>query len=77
MRLKKRMIMFFAIGMLFAFSMTAMANPSPDPEKSTEEETEETSPKTGESNIFIYGLGGAGVFAVIMLFSARKLRRES
>lgn len=77
MKLKKKLMLFVAFAMLCAFSMTAMANPSPTPEESTEDETEETSPKTGESNIFVYGLGGAGVFAVIMLVSAKKMGKES
>ena len=77
MKLRKRIMLFFAVAMLYAFTMTAMANVSPTPHESTEDETEETSPKTGESNIFLYSLGGAGVFAVIMLASARKLRKES
>ncbi len=77
MKLKKRVVLFLAFTMLCAFSMTAMAKPSPTPEQSTEEETEETSPKTGESNIILYGLGGASVCAVIMVLSARKLGKES
>ena len=86
----KRIIVFLAV---FCFCLSGCGSPTDllrgidlpfvdfdseeDSYASSEEETEETSPKTGESNIFVYGLGGAGVFAVIMLFSARKLRRES
>ena len=76
MKIRKSLMMFFAIVMLFAFSMSAAAEISPEPYRVNEEEEEETSPKTGESNIFLYSLGGAGVFVVLMIASGSMLRKK-
>ena len=76
MKIRKSLMLFFAIVMLLAFSMSTVAEVSPEPHEVTEEEEDETSPKTGESNIFLYGLGGAGVFAVLMIASGSMLRKK-
>ena len=79
--MKKMMTLVCVLMMLMAFSITANAsglNPSPSGEPTTEENPTEvpsgvTSPKTGESDIVLYGLG---VAATVLASGAVVVRRK-
>ena len=58
--MKKIVTLMMMLVMLFSFTLTANAEISPSGEPVTEEgTTEATSPKTGESDMVLYGLGAA------------------
>ena len=76
--MKKMMTLVCMLMMLFAFSITANANqlnPSPSGKPITEEGKDVvTSPKTGESEILLYGFGTA---AVVLASGAVVLRKKA
>lgn len=59
--MKKMITLVLMSVMLFAFSLTASAAPSPNGSTVTEDGTLATSPKTGESDLVLLGLGTAAV----------------
>ncbi len=75
--MKKILIMaMLAIVLTFGVSTNAMAEVSPTGTPNTSTTTidkTDTSPKTGEPDFFLYGMGGVIVFAGIAIFSAKKL----
>ena len=80
--MKKMMTLVCMLMMLFAFSITANAsglNPSPSGKPTTEENPTEvpsgiTSPKTGESEVVLYGLG---MTAVVLASGAVIVRKRA
>ena len=76
--MKKLMTLVCMLTMLMAFSITANANqlnPSPSGKPITEEGKDVvTSPKTGESEILLYGFGTA---AVVLASGAVVLRKKA
>ena len=74
--MKKMLTLAMMVVMLFAFSITANASAaSPSGKPITEEGTDVvTSPKTGESEIMLYGLGTA---AVVLASGAVVLRKKA
>ena len=74
--MKKMLTLAMMVLMLFAFSITANASAaSPSGKPITEEGTDVvTSPKTGESEIMLYGLGTA---AVVLASGAVVLRKKA
>ena len=78
--MKKMLTLAMMVVMLFAFSITANAsglNPSPSGKPTTEENPTEvpsgiTSPKTGESEVVLYGLG----MTVVVLASGAVIVRK-
>lgn len=73
--MKKMMTLMMMLVMLFSFSMTADAavSPSGTPEKAPGSDLV-TSPKTGESDIVLYGLG---VTAVVLASGAVVIRKKA
>ena len=59
--MKKFVTLAAMLVMLFAASLTVSAEESPKGETTTEESAPATSPKTGDSDIVLYGLGAATV----------------
>ena len=80
--MKKMLTLAMMVVMLFAFSITANASglaPSPSGEPTTEENPTEvpsgiTSPKTGESEVVLYGLG---MTAVVLASGAVIVRKRA
>lgn len=72
--MKKLATLMMMLVMLFSFTLTANAEISPSGKPVTEEGTSDvTSPKTGESDIVLYGLGTA---AVVLASGAVVLRKK-
>lgn len=60
--MKKLVTLLMVLVMMFSFTLTANAEISPSGKPVTENgTTDATSPKTGESDIVLYGLGAAAV----------------
>ena len=72
--MKKLATLMMMLVMLFSFTLTANAEVSPSGKPVTEDgTTDATSPKTGESDIVLYGLGTA---AVVLASGAVVLRKK-
>ena len=73
--MKKFVTLMMMIVMMFAFTLTADAAKSPSGTPVTDESTDKvTSPKTGESEILLYGCGMA---AVVLASGAVVLRKKA
>lgn len=76
-KMKKMVTLAVMMMMVFSFSLTAQAAKSPQGTVVEKQETEEVkpvvSPKTGESEIVLYGLGAA---AVVLASGAVIVRRK-
>ena len=79
--MKKMMTVMMMLVMMFSFSLTVNAEVSPKGESTTEQNAtvvppsqETASPKTGESDIVLYGLG---MTAVVLASGAVVLRKKA
>ena len=72
--MKKLVTLLMMFVMMFSFALTANAEVSPSGKPVTENgTTDATSPKTGESDIVLYGLG---VVATVLASGAVVIRRK-
>lgn len=73
--MKKMVTLMLMLVMMFSFSLTANAEISPTATPEKEPGTElEVSPKTGDSDIVLYGLG---VTAVVLASGAVVIRKKA
>ena len=73
--MKKFLTLMMMFGMLFSFTLTASAEVSPSGKPVTEEGKDTaTSPKTGESDIVLYGLGAV---ATVLASGAVVIRKKA
>ena len=72
--MKKLATLLMMLVMMFSFTLTASAEISPSGKPVTEEGTSDaTSPKTGESDIVLYGLGAV---ATVLASGAVVIRKK-
>lgn len=72
--MKKMITLMMMLVMLCSFSMTAYALESPKSNPTTEASNQSTSPKTGESDVVLYGLG---MTAVVCAAGAVVIRKKA
>lgn len=72
--MKKMITLMMMLVMLCSFSMTVCAADSPKSTPTTEAANEAVSPKTGESDIVLYGLG---MTAVVCAAGAVVIRKKA